>query len=258
MASGGGGAWKVAYADFVTAMMAFFMVMWLTSQKPEVKHAVAQHFKNPGGKRLTGMDAKSIVSASNNGNGNRRVVKARGAKKSDGESKNQKMTDEGDKSNVGIIVPFELNAIDITEEGREAILTLVPELEGKQHRVEIRGHAASNGSASPQSLLDAWSISYKRSMVVMQFLVDEGIDPRRIRLSQSGNSEPRVIENHLDPASDSRVEVFMLSEIFEEPASKIDRLVSNKSLAAEADVLAEKAKVEAAAAAAEAPVKGGH
>ncbi len=29
--AGGGGAWKVAYADFVTAMMAFFMVMWLTA-----------------------------------------------------------------------------------------------------------------------------------------------------------------------------------------------------------------------------------
>ena len=59
MASGGGGAWKVAYADFVTAMMAFFMVMWLTSQKPEVVKAVAEHFRNPGGKRMAGNDAKS-------------------------------------------------------------------------------------------------------------------------------------------------------------------------------------------------------
>ena len=33
MAGHGGGAWKVAYADFVTAMMAFFMVMWITAQK---------------------------------------------------------------------------------------------------------------------------------------------------------------------------------------------------------------------------------
>ena len=40
MAGKGGGSWKVAYADFVTAMMAFFMLMWLTAQKPEVKEAV--------------------------------------------------------------------------------------------------------------------------------------------------------------------------------------------------------------------------
>lgn len=43
-----GGAWKVAYADFVTAMMAFFLVMWLVSQKPEVKAAVGGYFRDPG------------------------------------------------------------------------------------------------------------------------------------------------------------------------------------------------------------------
>src|SRR5687767_14210824 len=47
MASKGGGAWKVAYADFVTAMMAFFMVMWITAQNEDVKEAVAQHFQDP-------------------------------------------------------------------------------------------------------------------------------------------------------------------------------------------------------------------
>jgi chemotaxis protein MotB len=43
-----GGAWKVAYADFVTAMMAFFLVMWLTTQSKEVKAAVAGYFRDPG------------------------------------------------------------------------------------------------------------------------------------------------------------------------------------------------------------------
>jgi chemotaxis protein MotB len=43
-----GGAWKVAYADFVTAMMAFFLVMWLVGQSPEVKSSVAGYFRDPG------------------------------------------------------------------------------------------------------------------------------------------------------------------------------------------------------------------
>src|SRR6187401_1940855 len=47
--AGGGGAWKVAYADFVTAMMAFFMVMWLTSQSDEVKKAIGGYFQDPWG-----------------------------------------------------------------------------------------------------------------------------------------------------------------------------------------------------------------
>jgi chemotaxis protein MotB len=43
-----GGAWKVAYADFVTAMMAFFLVMWLVNQPEDVKQSVAAYFKDPG------------------------------------------------------------------------------------------------------------------------------------------------------------------------------------------------------------------
>jgi len=39
-----GGAWKVAYADFVTAMMALFMVLWILSQGPEVKKEIAYYF----------------------------------------------------------------------------------------------------------------------------------------------------------------------------------------------------------------------
>jgi chemotaxis protein MotB len=43
-----GGAWKVAYADFVTAMMAFFLVLWLVNQSPEVRAAVGGYFRDPG------------------------------------------------------------------------------------------------------------------------------------------------------------------------------------------------------------------
>lgn len=44
-----GGAWKVAYADFVTAMMALFIVLWVLGQSEEVKQAVAGYFQNPSG-----------------------------------------------------------------------------------------------------------------------------------------------------------------------------------------------------------------
>ncbi len=42
-----GGAWKVAYADFVTAMMAFFIVMWILASSEEVKQSVSDYFNNP-------------------------------------------------------------------------------------------------------------------------------------------------------------------------------------------------------------------
>ena len=49
MASGGGGAWKVAYADFVTAMMAFFLVMWICGQDQKVRRSVSDYFSDPLG-----------------------------------------------------------------------------------------------------------------------------------------------------------------------------------------------------------------
>jgi chemotaxis protein MotB len=44
-----GGAWKVAYADFVTAMMALFIVLWLLSSSADVKKAVGGYFQDPQG-----------------------------------------------------------------------------------------------------------------------------------------------------------------------------------------------------------------
>jgi chemotaxis protein MotB len=43
-----GGAWKVAYADFVTALMALFIVMWLMNTSKQVQQAVAAYFRDPG------------------------------------------------------------------------------------------------------------------------------------------------------------------------------------------------------------------
>jgi chemotaxis protein MotB len=43
-----GGAWKVAYADFVTAMMALFIVLWIVGQSKQVKEYIAAYFKDPG------------------------------------------------------------------------------------------------------------------------------------------------------------------------------------------------------------------
>ncbi len=42
-----GGAWKVAYADFVTAMMALFIVLWLMNCSKQIREAVGGYFRNP-------------------------------------------------------------------------------------------------------------------------------------------------------------------------------------------------------------------
>ena len=69
--AGKGGAWKVAYADFVTAMMALFMVLWICSQDKEVLIATSRYFQNPFN---SPMDASSGILPADNGktsNGNK-------------------------------------------------------------------------------------------------------------------------------------------------------------------------------------------
>jgi len=54
-----GGAWKVAYADFVTAMMALFIVLWLMNSSKPIQEAISGYFKDPAGTgRLTGTNSR--------------------------------------------------------------------------------------------------------------------------------------------------------------------------------------------------------
>lgn len=68
-----GGAWKVAYADFVTAMMAFFIVLWILGQSESVKQQIVSYFKDPGafnfltGKKTIPVDLQ--LKPDNNGEG---------------------------------------------------------------------------------------------------------------------------------------------------------------------------------------------
>lgn len=68
MAGKGGGSWKVAYADFVTAMMAFFLVMWIGSQDQKTKQAVANYFIDPSGVSKRPATPGAIMPSATNGN----------------------------------------------------------------------------------------------------------------------------------------------------------------------------------------------
>jgi chemotaxis protein MotB len=61
---GGGGAWKVAYADFVTAMMAFFLVMWICGQDQKVRQAVSYYFNDPTNTSMVGTSKRPSRSGS--------------------------------------------------------------------------------------------------------------------------------------------------------------------------------------------------
>ena len=73
-----GGAWKVAYADFVTAMMAFFMVMWLiASVSKEERAAIFDYFKNPSMQQ--GKSPRASMGQMGPGGASTSVINLRGA-----------------------------------------------------------------------------------------------------------------------------------------------------------------------------------
>jgi chemotaxis protein MotB len=77
-----GGAWKVAYADFVTTMMALFIVLWIVGQNDQVKQAVARHFKNPSVAMFKGAGDAALTSG---GDGVLPAVQPGGGKEADPE-----------------------------------------------------------------------------------------------------------------------------------------------------------------------------
>jgi chemotaxis protein MotB len=253
MAGHGGGAWKVAYADFVTAMMAFFMVMWIVAQSKPVKQAIAQYFNDPwklssttgtsasGGSplipgkpnELPGPSPIPSTKPGNAGGDGKRLsarIPKRGASAASPTPPPKKkqetpavdrpslfLVHNGDHQYVGTVVVFAEGSDELDGESRERLKRLADELRGLRHKIEIRGHATRRPSSPGGPPQDAWELSYKRCLATMKLLEQQGIDQARMRLSQGGPFEPYSLSTEAKKlAYNSRVEVQMLSEYAED------------------------------------------
>lgn len=220
--AGGGGAWKVAYADFVTAMMAFFMVMWLVGQDQEKKVAVAEYFQDPWARsRITHNKSR------NPSNQPQKAGKTPTEKKFDGsnprevphedpEAPNAKQPKlitvrSPERTTAGTVVTFEVNSVEISEEGKQRLKLIVPQMLGLSNKIDIRGHVSPLMAASGNED-EMWDLSYKRGRAVKKYLFELGIEEPRMRISVAGPHEPLVLEADAKNDRNARVEVFLLSE----------------------------------------------
>jgi chemotaxis protein MotB len=224
MAGKGGGAWKVAYADFVTAMMAFFLVMWIVAQNKPVKEAVAMYFKDPfgtssapGGPRSPFGPGGGLPNLTAPPKGPRAF--GHGPAKSESKGAPGKGgaplegSPEGEPSLVGTRVSFAEDSAELSDEARQRLTEMAAVLAGKPNKIEIRGHATGRPLPAGSPYADAWQLSYARCYATFMFLQRLGVEPNRMRLSQAGSYEPVSQPDRADWAADnSRVEVFMLGE----------------------------------------------
>src|SRR5262245_56563099 len=157
MAGKGGGACKVAYADFVTAMMAFFMVMWLISQNEKVKEAVAHHFRNETGKYAMG---ESLLKPKHPQlfKDHRPLIQHGYAPTPPEPDKKPAVKPyilslyHGDRAMVGTAIVFDADAAELSDAARENLRNFVPLVRGKPQKLEIRGHSPRAACDDPMRL----------------------------------------------------------------------------------------------------------
>jgi chemotaxis protein MotB len=233
MAGKAGGAWKVAYADFVTAMMAFFLVMWITAQNKPVKQAIARYFNDPMGGSSKGSSTSTLVPMRDRvgsppivgphkgglGRGKgapRPVAKSASTEDPKGGMASRPtllMLQDGDQSHIGTVLLFPEHSAELDKAAQNLLSDVVPLMLGKPNKIEIRGHASKRPLPKDSPFKNAWEISYARCLATMRFLEQKGVAADRLRLSQAGPYEPQPSD--LDaawPIHNSRVEVYMLGE----------------------------------------------
>lgn len=227
MAGKGGGAWKVAYADFVTAMMAFFMVMWLVGQNDKLKEAVAEHFQHDPMAEMFGnesIDPNAQSGGTRAGNGRFGKKKGDAAKVPSPSESPQDPVDtkprvltihDSQRTTIGSMVPFAEHSSALTPEGERRLSDLIPLIDGKPHKIEVRGHcsAAPRDGGEQDTPDQFWKLAFDRALTVEHYLQKHGIASERIRLSVAGQHEPFTLEENRDQQlRNERVEVYLLNE----------------------------------------------
>jgi len=181
-----GGAWKVAYADFVTAMMALFIVLWLMGTSENVKKAVAGYFRDPSGKKTESGNGQGGVGQNiplGKDDMNKLKQKLEAAMKQAPELeklKDQvKMTVTGEglriellESDVGTF--FESGNAQPTEPGTQMLSMLAGELGKLPNRLLLEGHTDARPYASRNGYSN-WELSADRANAARKLMQSSGI-----------------------------------------------------------------------------------
>ena len=186
-----GGAWKVAYADFVTAMMALFIVLWLMGASEPVKKAVAGYFRDPSGKKADSGNGQGGT-GQNIGIGKLDMSKLK--QKLEASMKQtpelEKLKDQVKMTVTGEGLRIELLESDIgtffesgnaqpTESGTEMLSMLSAELGKLPNRLLLEGHTDARPFVSRTGSSN-WELSADRANAARKLMQSSGIKPDQV------------------------------------------------------------------------------
>jgi chemotaxis protein MotB len=251
-----GGAWKVAFADFMTAMMAFFLVMWLVGQAPEVREAVAGHFRDPGKFAKQGSSGLLNGSQSMIQINNPTELARSGAPlekdKMTSEEEVKALTDAAEtlvgqlkkhsvfqklRDNIKMKITseglriilnesakspafFEAGSAKLLQKSAVILMTIANELGHLDNRLVIEGHTDSKFGGS--GAYTNWELSADRANAARQLLEVSGLKENQIREVRGfADQYPMMIEQPDDPRN-RRVTILVLFQSREYAIKQIE------------------------------------
>src|SRR6185312_5577826 len=208
-----GGAWKVAYADFVTAMMSLFIVLWLMNTSSKVQKAIAGYFNDPNGSGAqTGSAASSaseIVSIDRkNVDTLKQEIQKAILKQADLTrlSKQVEMTVTGEGLRIDLIEGsggtfFESGSPRLSSNGVQLLDLLAGQLRTLPNHILIEGHTDAQPFSEDNGYTN-WELSADRANAARRLLQTAGIGPGQIsQVRGYADQSLRDPANPLDPSN---------------------------------------------------------
>ncbi|HZS49149.1 MAG TPA: OmpA family protein [Blastocatellia bacterium] len=213
-----GGAWKVAYADFVTAMMALFLVLWLVTQNNKIKESVAHYFRNMGisksGRDVSVLQGGSgIMKDQSVGTGGKNADKGLASLKvSLRERFEQKKEFENIRDQIHIEmvseglrihiidkadqVLFDVGSAQLKPETVKVLKAIGDDLKALSNTIVIEGYTDSHQYENPHHYGN-WELSTERALNARRVLTDSGVrDSQIVRVT--GHAD-KALFNQNDP-----------------------------------------------------------
>ena len=229
-----GGAWKVAFADFMTGMFALFLVLWLVNQSSDVKSSIAGYFQDPLGR--ADEYGSSILPGEGTQSASPRILKQtdvlnlrRAMLEQAADDIKERLEETPDLSsvqnNIEISITEDGLRIELIEDstgvffetgrpapsarGREMLGLLGSELGDLDFPVRIEGHTDAVPYRDSTSYGN-WELSADRANTARRILVQSGLRASQLAsVSGLADREPRVQSNPFD-ASNRRITITML------------------------------------------------
>lgn len=229
-----GGSWKVAFADFMTAMMAFFLLMWLLSMGPQKKkEELAHYFKTVSLFGEGGVSSSSVSLTEEAGGPSQANSKAPSTTQTDEEIEadeenkadmeamkakleqeiKQKLADIKDQVVIsqfdgGIKIDimdkagqpmFQLGSAELTDNAKKILRVVTENIKQSGHKLEIEGHTDAVSFSSQQEYGN-WELSTARASAARVELEKDGLSSAVLaRVSGYADTEPLIKDDPFDP-----------------------------------------------------------